>query len=184
VGFVPSIDSRYREIAVWLLPTALATERGVTLASVIIEELRARRILTPPIAVIERLYGEVEAQALAQQDDFDYLRHTWRWARRRRYRWRAPRSTRGTLMPHVKIRELLAEVDRWTGFADRFVHQRTLALTTQRQTPLGQISSGRFARAPANSPWRLSVHIISVSCLLSKLFDAKHQLALSLVPSC
>ena len=66
VGFRGFDRSRYREIAAWLLPTALATERGVTLASVVIEELRARRILTPPIGVIERLCGEVRYRAQRQ----------------------------------------------------------------------------------------------------------------------
>ena len=66
VGFRGFDRSRYREIAAWLLPTALATERGVTLASVVIEELRARRILMPPIAVIERLCGEVRYRAQRQ----------------------------------------------------------------------------------------------------------------------
>ena len=32
-----------------------------------------------------------------------------------------------TLMPHVKITELLSEVDGWTHLADHFVHLRTLA---------------------------------------------------------
>jgi hypothetical protein len=66
VGFRGFDRSRYREIAAWLLPTALATERGVTLASVVIEELRAQRILMPPIAVIERLCGEVRYRAQRQ----------------------------------------------------------------------------------------------------------------------
>jgi hypothetical protein len=56
----------YREFASWLLPTALATERGVTLTSVVLEELRARRIIIPTLPVIERLCGEVRYRAQRQ----------------------------------------------------------------------------------------------------------------------
>ena len=56
----------YRDIAGWLLPTALATERGVTLTSVALEELRARRIIIPMLPVIERLCGEVRYRAQRQ----------------------------------------------------------------------------------------------------------------------
>jgi hypothetical protein len=31
------------------------------------------------------------------------------------------------LMPHVKITELLTEVDQWTSLGDRFLHLRTQA---------------------------------------------------------
>ena len=41
VGFRGFDRSRYREIAAWLLPTALATDRGVTPASAVMEELQA-----------------------------------------------------------------------------------------------------------------------------------------------
>jgi hypothetical protein len=42
----------YREIAVWLMPTALATDDGPTLVAAVLEELRARRIVCPPLPAI------------------------------------------------------------------------------------------------------------------------------------
>jgi hypothetical protein len=39
------------------LPTALATDHGPTLVTTLLEELRARRIVCPPLAVMERLAG-------------------------------------------------------------------------------------------------------------------------------
>jgi hypothetical protein len=37
------------------------------------------------------------------------------------------------LMPHVKITELLAEVDQWTSLGDRFLHLRTQVPPKNRQ---------------------------------------------------
>ena len=57
----------YREAcAAWLLPTALATDHGLTLVTTLLEELRARRIVCPPLAAIERLAGSVRARAQRQ----------------------------------------------------------------------------------------------------------------------
>src|ERR1700730_1992455 len=56
----------YRELAAWLLPTALATDHGLTLVTTLLEELRARRIVCPPLAAIERLAGSVRARAQRQ----------------------------------------------------------------------------------------------------------------------
>ncbi|MGA2003130.1 MAG: hypothetical protein ABSG70_07105 [Terriglobales bacterium] len=52
-----------REIAVWLLPTALATDGGPTLVTAVPEELRVRHIVRPPLPAIERLGGMVRARA-------------------------------------------------------------------------------------------------------------------------
>jgi hypothetical protein len=43
------------------------------------------------------------------------------------------------LMPHVKITELLAEVDQWTSLGDRFLHLRTQAPPKNRQALLTAI---------------------------------------------
>ena len=51
--------SMYREVAAWLLPTALATDHGATLVATVLEELRARRIVCLPLPAIERLGGSV-----------------------------------------------------------------------------------------------------------------------------
>ena len=48
-------------------------------------------------------------------------------------------SQASTLMPRVKITDLLAEVDNWTSFADRFVHLRTNAPPKHRQALLTSV---------------------------------------------
>ena len=50
----------YRELAAWLLPTALVIDHGPTLVTTLHEELRARRIVCPSLPAIERLAGRFE----------------------------------------------------------------------------------------------------------------------------
>ncbi len=59
-------SAMYREVAAWLLPTALATDHGPTLVATVLEELRARRIVCPPLPAIERLAGSVRGRAQRQ----------------------------------------------------------------------------------------------------------------------
>jgi len=66
LGLRPLTSSMYREIAAWLLPTALATDDGSMLVATILEELRVRRIVCPPLPTIERLGGAVRARARRQ----------------------------------------------------------------------------------------------------------------------
>lgn len=54
----------YRSISAWLDPNALQTTRGVVLAEAVVEELRKRLIVLPPVAVIERLCAEAMAGRL------------------------------------------------------------------------------------------------------------------------
>jgi hypothetical protein len=53
----------YRSISAWLDPTVLQTTRGVVLAQAVVEELRKRLIVLPPVAVIERLCAEAMTRA-------------------------------------------------------------------------------------------------------------------------
>jgi len=55
-----------RELRAWLLPVALNIGRGTVLVATVIEELRLRRIILPPLAVIERLCSEVRLRAERQ----------------------------------------------------------------------------------------------------------------------
>lgn len=66
LGYRPFTPALYRELAGWLLPTALATGRGVALAAILLDELRTRHMIIPPLPVIERLCGEVRARAHRQ----------------------------------------------------------------------------------------------------------------------
>ena len=66
LGLRPLTRGLYRELAAWLLPTALATDHGPTLVATLLEELRARRIVCPPLAAIERLAGSVRARKQRQ----------------------------------------------------------------------------------------------------------------------
>ena len=53
----------YRSLSAWLDPTALQTTRGIVLAQSVVEELRRRLIVLPPVAVIERLCAEAMTRA-------------------------------------------------------------------------------------------------------------------------
>jgi hypothetical protein len=66
LGLRPLTRAMYREVAAWLLPTALATDHGPTLVAAVLEELRARRIVCPPLPAIERLGGSVRGRAQRQ----------------------------------------------------------------------------------------------------------------------
>jgi hypothetical protein len=56
----------HRQIAKWLLPIAMQATQGIVLAQALIEELRRRRIVLPPVPVIERLCAEVATRAQRQ----------------------------------------------------------------------------------------------------------------------
>jgi len=65
------------------------------------------------------------------------------------------------LMPHVKITELLAEVDQWTSMGDRFLHLRTQAPPKNRQSLLTAILADginlgltRMAESCRETSWR------------------------------
>jgi hypothetical protein len=66
LGLRPLTRVLNRELATWLLPTALATDHGPTLVTTLLEELRARRIVCPSLPAIERLAGSVRARAQRQ----------------------------------------------------------------------------------------------------------------------
>ncbi len=53
----------YRSVSAWLDPIALQTTRGIVLAQQVVEEVRKRRIVLPPVAVIERLCAEAMTRA-------------------------------------------------------------------------------------------------------------------------
>jgi hypothetical protein len=59
LGLRPLTRALYRDVATWLLPTALATDHGPTLVTAVLEKLRARHIVCPPLPAIERLGGFV-----------------------------------------------------------------------------------------------------------------------------
>ena len=65
------------------------------------------------------------------------------------------------LMPHVKITELLAEVDQWTNLGDRFLHLRTQAPPKNRQALLTAVLADginlgltRMSDACRETTWR------------------------------
>jgi len=56
----------YRSLKSWLLPLALQSDQSMVLGHVLLKELRARRIIVPPLAVIERLCTETMTRATRQ----------------------------------------------------------------------------------------------------------------------
>jgi len=53
----------YRAMMNWLLPLALQSDQSMVLGHAVLKELRARRIIIPPLAVIERLCAETATRA-------------------------------------------------------------------------------------------------------------------------
>jgi hypothetical protein len=98
-----------------------------------------------------------------------------------------------TLMPHVKITELLSEVDGWTHLADRFVHLRTLAPPKHRHALLAAVLAdginlglARMSEACRAMSWRQLTWTadwhIRDECYaraLAELIDAQHRQPLS-----
>ena len=98
-----------------------------------------------------------------------------------------------TLMPHVKITELLAEVDGWTQLVDRFVHLRTLTPPKHRHALLTAVLADginlgltRMAEACRATSWRQLTWTadwhIRDECYaqaLAGLIDAQHRQPLS-----
>ena len=94
-----------------------------------------------------------------------------------------------TLMPHVKITELLAEVDQWTNMGDRFLHLRTQAPPKNRQALLTAVLADginlgltRMSEACHETTWRqLSwtadwhVREECYAQALADLIDAQHR---------
>ncbi len=65
-GYRAFSAAQYRELAVWLLPLALQSDQGMVLAQAVLEELRIRKIIVPPIPVVERLCAETSTRAQRQ----------------------------------------------------------------------------------------------------------------------
>lgn len=65
-GFRPFSLGRYRELARWLLPTALATDVGAVLVGALIDELRLRQIIIPALSTLEGLVWETRRRARRQ----------------------------------------------------------------------------------------------------------------------
>jgi Domain of unknown function (DUF4158) len=62
-GFRPFDARVYRELAAWLLPTALGTDAGVVLVAALLEEMRVRQIVAPALTTVERLGWETRRRA-------------------------------------------------------------------------------------------------------------------------
>jgi TnpA family transposase len=54
----------YRALATWLLPLALQSDHSMVLGRAVLDELKVRRIVTPPLLVVERLCAEATTRAL------------------------------------------------------------------------------------------------------------------------
>ncbi len=52
-----------RELAQWLLPTALGTDSGVVLVTALVEEMREHKVVIPALSTIERLGWQVRHRA-------------------------------------------------------------------------------------------------------------------------
>ena len=54
----------YRSLSAWLLPLALQSDQSMVLGRAVLSEVRARKIIVPPLPVIERLCAETATRAL------------------------------------------------------------------------------------------------------------------------
>lgn len=62
-GFRTFGSQDYAVLEEWLLPLALRTDQGVILASSLLEEMRTRRLIAPPLSMIEKLCAATMSRA-------------------------------------------------------------------------------------------------------------------------
>jgi hypothetical protein len=70
LGMEQFATRHYRALSTWLEPTALQTTQGILLARAVVEQLRRRLVVLPPLAVIERLCHALFD--VAEPNRFDY----------------------------------------------------------------------------------------------------------------
>lgn len=75
---------RYRKLARWLLPTALATDVGSILVGTLIEELRLGQMIIPALSTLERLSWETRRRA--QRQSVPGSPTTSRWSNKRSWK--------------------------------------------------------------------------------------------------
>lgn len=63
LGLTTFTGHDFRKVARWLVPVAVENPKSVFLVGAVLNELRHRRILHPPLAVVERLVATTEANA-------------------------------------------------------------------------------------------------------------------------
>jgi Domain of unknown function (DUF4158) len=62
-GFEPFTSKKYREIAQALIPLADQTHQAMVLVRSVIDQLRSKQVIVPPLSVIERLCAEAITRA-------------------------------------------------------------------------------------------------------------------------
>jgi Domain of unknown function (DUF4158) len=62
-GFEPFTSKKYREIAQALIPLADQTHQAMVLVRSVIDQLRSKQVIIPPLSVIERLCAEAITRA-------------------------------------------------------------------------------------------------------------------------
>ncbi len=79
-GYRSFDEDGQRELAQWLLPTALGTDSGVAIVAALVEGMRERKIIIPALSTLERLRWEVrqEAQSLVFERLVGDLTHAQR----------------------------------------------------------------------------------------------------------
>ncbi len=65
-GFQPFTMSLYRDLSVWLLPTAIKTDKGSVLVASLLDEMRHRKIIVPALIIVERLGATTRHRAQRQ----------------------------------------------------------------------------------------------------------------------
>jgi TnpA family transposase len=63
LGLTLFTRAHFREMVTWLVPTAMQTIQGVVLVRAAIDELRGRRIVLPPVRVLELLAAQATTRA-------------------------------------------------------------------------------------------------------------------------
>jgi hypothetical protein len=55
--------AHFRELVAWLVPTAMQTVQGIVLVQAAIEEIRSRRLVLPPVRVLELIAAQATTRA-------------------------------------------------------------------------------------------------------------------------